>query len=83
MTVEELTASALRLSDHDRAALAHRLLESLDPGEDYLSGEEWTENWGTEVRRRLAAFRNGDTEASDWSDALDRMRGALGEGRGT
>mgnify|MGYP003334539913 CR=1 FL=1 len=63
LTVEE---QATRLPHRDRARLALRLLESLDPGQD----ENVDELWLDEAERRLREYEQGGTTARDAEDAL-------------
>jgi putative addiction module component (TIGR02574 family) len=55
----EVFASALSLDVDDRAALAQKLLASLDE----LSEEESERLWAEEARRRLDEYRAGRAEA--------------------
>ena len=57
---------AIRLSHRDRARLALRLLESLDPGKD----ENVDELWLTEAERRLKRYDEGTTLARDMEESL-------------
>jgi len=54
--LEELESAALDLSEHDRARLAHRLIESLeeDVGEDL---DQVQRDWTSEIERRVASYR--------------------------
>jgi hypothetical protein len=54
-TVEDLARAALGLPVEDRAALAERLLASLDELDEAESDRLWAE----EAQRRLVAHRNG------------------------
>ena len=55
----EVFKSALSLDVHDRAALAQRLLASLDE----LSEEEAERLWAEEAQRRFGEYRAGRAEA--------------------
>lgn len=55
----EIYKNALNLDVHDRAALAQRLLESLDE----LSEEEAEGLWAQEAQRRLEEHRAGRAKA--------------------
>lgn len=57
--VEDVFQMALRLPIEDRAALAERLLASLDD----LDEEELDRLWGEEAERRLTAYRQGSAAA--------------------
>lgn len=64
---------AARLPHRERARLALRLIESLDPGKD----EDVAEIWLTEAERRLKAYDEGVTDARDIDDALSEIRQQL------
>jgi putative addiction module component (TIGR02574 family) len=66
---EELLTKALRLPEHERAALARQLLESLDSERD----AEIDDAWLTEIERRCAAVDAGDAITSDWEDFRRRV----------
>lgn len=63
MGVEE---QAVRLSHRDRARLALRLIESLDPGQD----EDVDGLWLDEAEQRLRRYDQGATQARDAEDAI-------------
>lgn len=63
MSVEE---QAARLSNRDRARLALRLIESLEPGHD----EDVDELWLDETEQRLRRYDQGTTQAQDAEDAI-------------
>ena len=63
MSVEE---QAARLSHRDRARLALRLIESLEPGRD----EDVDGLWLDEAEQRLQAYDQGATQARDAEDAI-------------
>lgn len=63
LSVEE---QAARLSHRDRARLALRLIESLEPGRD----EEVDELWLDEAEQRLRRYDAGATQARDAEDAI-------------
>ena len=57
---------AIQLPHRERARLALRLIESLDPGKD----ENVEELWLTEAERRLKEYDDGTISARDIDDAL-------------
>ena len=69
-TVEDLFAKAAALPEDDRAALAARLLDSL---EDEASDEDVEEAWAAEVRRRMANYRAGNVQTIGWSELRERL----------
>ena len=69
--LEILEAEALKLTPGERAALAQRLLASLD--ED----AEIEEAWAVEVERRIAEVKSGAVQVIPIAEALARVRAAL------
>jgi putative addiction module component (TIGR02574 family) len=70
--MDETTAvleQALRLPEHDRAEIAARLLESLDP----QTQQDVDEAWAAEIERRCAAVDSGEMTTSDWRDVRARI----------
>jgi putative addiction module component (TIGR02574 family) len=65
----ELEERMSHLSRRERARLALRLIESLDPGQD----EEADELWLDEAERRLAAYDSGKTVARDAEEAFSEI----------
>ena len=63
----------MRLPHRERAKLALRLIESLDPGED----EDVSEIWLAEAERRLKACDEGTIEARDIDEALSEVEQRL------
>jgi hypothetical protein len=64
---------AVRLPHRERAKLALRLIESLDPGKDEDVGEIWL----AEAEHRLKAYDEGSTDARDIDDALSEIERQL------
>ncbi len=69
--LEILEAEALKLTPGERAALAQRLLASLD--ED----AEIEEAWAVEVERRIAEVESGALQVIPIAEALARVRATL------
>jgi hypothetical protein len=63
ISVEE---QAARLSHRDRARLALRLIESLEPGQD----EDVDGLWLDEAEQRLRRYDQGATQPRDAEDAI-------------
>ncbi|MGP0070262.1 MAG: addiction module protein [Isosphaeraceae bacterium] len=61
----QLLDEALRLPDPDRAELAARLIESLDPTTD----DDADTLWGEEVRQRLDDLDKGRVATIPWPEA--------------
>ncbi len=69
--LEILEAEALKLTPGERAALAQRLLASLN------EGAEIEEAWAAEVERRIADVESGTVQLIPIAEALARVRAAL------
>jgi putative addiction module component (TIGR02574 family) len=69
--LEILELEALKLTPGERAALAQRLLASLD--ED----TEIEDAWAVEIERRIADVESGAVQAIPISEALEQVRAAL------
>ena len=65
----ELLKTALEMDVHDRAALAERLLASL---EEELSEEEADRLWAEEAQRRLEQYRTGRAAAVPASEVAGK-----------
>lgn len=77
MTTEanKLLENALRLPEADRAALATKLLDSLDPE----SEEEVETAWAKEIEKRLDDLDQGRVKTIPWSEVRGRLRGDADE----
>jgi putative addiction module component (TIGR02574 family) len=74
--LERLEAEALELSTRERAALAHRLIVSLDEAGD----EDPTEvelAWENEIQQRLEAYRRGELQPIPSADVFAKARALL------
>lgn len=69
--LEKLEAEALKLTPEDRAALAQRLLASLE------KDAEIEEAWAVEVERRIAEIESGAVPLIPIADALAQIRAGL------
>lgn len=69
--LEILEAEALKLTPGERAALAQRLLASLDEDADI------EEAWAAEVERRIADVESGAVQVIPIAEALARVRAVL------
>jgi putative addiction module component (TIGR02574 family) len=76
-TATEILNHALALSEPERAALALQLLRSLEPeGSD----PDTEPAWEAEIESRLERIDRGQFAASDWREAIARIRQALSQG---
>ena len=71
--IRELEEQLLQLEPQARAALAKRLLASLDD----LSDEEYEQLWAEEAEARYEDFLAGRTKAVDGDDVFARARARL------
>jgi putative addiction module component (TIGR02574 family) len=69
--LEILESEALKLTPGERAALAQRLLASLD--ED----AEIEDAWAAEIERRITEVESGAVQVIPIAEALARVRAAL------
>ena len=69
-TLEKIRSEALRLSESERAELAHSLVTSLDGPADRDAGQAWD----TEIQRRLAEIDAGNAQLIDREEFRRRMR---------
>ena len=69
LTVDQVFAAAMQLSDSDRAKLADRLLEVVADAPDTEVDDVWCE----EVRRRRAEWKAGRVQALPAQEALTQM----------
>jgi putative addiction module component (TIGR02574 family) len=72
-TLDKVRSEALRLSEAERAELAHSLVESLDGPAD--PGAESA--WDAEIVRRLAEVDAGTAELIDREEMRRRMRARI------
>jgi putative addiction module component (TIGR02574 family) len=69
-TLEKLRLEVLRLSDRERAELAHELVKSLDGPEDADAAEAWEK----EILRRLAEVDSGTATLIDRGELRRKPR---------
>ncbi|HZO30922.1 MAG TPA: addiction module protein [Chloroflexota bacterium] len=74
MDREQLLTLALELPPEQRAELAGRLIESLDP----LPEEDVEEAWSEEIRRRLESLHSGTATTISFAESRRRVRIAAG-----
>lgn len=75
-TLEKVRSEALRLSEAERAELAHSLVESLDGPAD----KDAQAAWDAEIARRLAEVDAGTAELIDREEMRRRMRARMNRG---
>jgi putative addiction module component (TIGR02574 family) len=78
MDSKQLLLEALRLPEHERAALAGELLDSLEHEVDQDAEAAWSE----EIRARLSEVDAGQATTIPWSEARRRLHRAAGRDTG-
>ncbi len=71
--MENFADQALKLPPRERAALAHRLIASLDA----LDVEENESLWLEEAERRYEEYKKGNISAKTAEDVLREARGSI------
>lgn len=72
-TLDKVRSEALRLSEAERAELAHTLVESLDGPAD----KDAESAWDAEILRRLAEIDAGTADFIDREEMRRRMRARM------
>lgn len=70
---DNIEDQVIGLPHRERARIALKLIESLDPGKD----EDVSELWLDEADRRLAAYDSGDTHARDADEVFSEVERQL------
>jgi putative addiction module component (TIGR02574 family) len=73
-TVHDLLTDALKLSEKDRARLAHELLLSLDAGGPDPDAEE---EWDQEIARRAKDVIEGKAKTVPWAQVKAEIKQKL------
>ena len=71
--IEDVISQALQMPEEERAAIAERLISSLDPAPEADVEQAWQE----EVQRRVRDLDNGAVECVPWEEVrrlLDKAR---------
>jgi len=68
-SAKDILDRALEMPENDRAAIAERLLASLDAQPDRNVEEAWQQ----EIQRRLSELDRGDVESVPWEEVRSRM----------
>ena len=68
-----LEDQVIGLPHRERARIALKLIESLDPGKD----EDVSDLWLQEAENRLVAYDVGKTDARDFDEVLDEVERRL------
>jgi len=74
--LDDIQVKAAALSAEERAALALRLIESLDSEQSIQTGE-WESVWLAECDRRVARYESGEDRGVPLDQALTHARQRL------
>ncbi|MEW6381194.1 MAG: addiction module protein [bacterium] len=69
-TVEKILEQALEMPPKDRAAIAERLILSLDVQTDH----DVEVLWQQEIQQRIAEIEKGEVVCIPWEEVRDRLR---------
>lgn len=72
--IEDITETALALPISERAILADRLVDSLEPRE---IKDTVREAWMTEIRRRVAEIKSGNATLIDGDKGFAQVRASI------
>ena len=73
---ETLLQDAMALTEADRAEVAARLVESLEP----VAEVDVEAAWHAEIGRRLEKIDSGQAKFTSWPELRDRLRARLNGG---
>lgn len=77
MNVAEVERALLALDQHDRAAVIHRGLRSLDAEDSKVDQGEVDAAWRTELRRRIDDIDSGKVELLEVDESHTQLRAEL------
>jgi len=77
MSQDQLLETALSLPQSERADLAFQLLQSLDPPSEEVAAEEF----GVELRERVAGYRRGEVQSASLEEARTIIQNRISEGQ--
>lgn len=73
MINEKIKQGALKLSQKERAELAHLLIDSLGPGEKIETEEDWSD----ELKSRIEKYEKGEVSSKNWSTVKNNAKAIL------
>ncbi len=73
MIKDKIRKQALKLSDQERAELAHILIDSLNPVDEFGSEDVWSE----ELSKRIDLYEQGKSSSKPWSEVQKKGRALL------
>jgi putative addiction module component (TIGR02574 family) len=73
MIDKKIKKQVMELSHHERAELAHLLIDSLHQQQDFVSEEAWSE----ELQKRIDRFEKGEAKTKSWEQVKKSCRSLL------
>lgn len=73
MSNETIKKQVLKLSDNERAELAHLLINSLNPEAEVESEEAWSK----ELKKRINRYEEGTSSTRSWSEVKKNAQALL------
>jgi len=73
MVNEKIKKEALKLSQKERAQLAHMLIDSLNPETEFESEEAWSKELG----HRIIQYQKGINSSTSWENVKKKGRNIL------
>lgn len=77
MNVAEVEQALLALDQRDRAAVIHRVLQSLDVDDSNVDQSEIDAAWHAELKQRIDDIESGRIELLDVEDSHAQLRAEL------
>jgi putative addiction module component (TIGR02574 family) len=77
MSHKEILAAALALTTKQRAALAHKLLRTLDDTDEHESPADIAKAWDKELARRVDDIKSGKAKTIPWPQARAQIERRL------
>lgn len=74
MSDENIKKKALKLSEEERAELAHLLIDSLNPESEY---DESKESWSKALKKRIDRYEQGASSTISWSEVKKNAEALL------
>jgi len=73
MINKKIKKQALKLSDQERAELAHMLIDSLNPEKEFESEDAWSK----ELKKRVDQYEQGESSAKPWNEIKKNAQALL------
>jgi putative addiction module component (TIGR02574 family) len=73
MINEKIKKQGIELSSHERAELAHMLIDSLQPEKEFVSEKAWSE----ELKKRIDGYEQSNSSTKPWSEVKKNAQALL------